>query len=236
MSWTDFCAIDTISKLVKKFNIDTLIETGTFRSQNARVMSSIFSNVLTCEVNDEYYWYSVNKTLFIPNIKVMHKNSVDFLKLVSLSSNKNLFYYLDAHFYDPTLPKEEKFVVKKELKSINSNCNCIIVIHDFDTENGLGHLVYDRDSLNFDVVQSELYRINPNFVYYTNDLSTCDIVTIDDISSNKLPNLSVDNENIDSLKFVWSNPFKTYRGILYCLPTEVDSYVYNIKKRDDWSK
>ena len=230
MSWTDFGAIETISKLVQEFKTDTLIETGTFRAQNARVMSSVFKRIFTCEVNNEYYKESCLKTLELPNVKVAHLDSSIFLKHISETFEEPLYYYLDAHFYDASLPKEERFTVKKELQSIQPSDNCIIAIHDFDTKNGLGHLVYDEIPLDFDIVKEGLNKINPNFIYYINYKEACTIVTAADIAIGKLPPLELDKENLDSMAFVWSHPFKTYRGILYCVPKELDLTFYNLHK------
>ena len=228
MSWTDLKAIENFSKLSKEFNISTLVETGTFRAQGARVMSSIFKQVLSCEINTKYYRDACYKTMEIPNVKVIHQDSTEFLSFISATFKEPLLYYLDAHFYDASLPKEERFTVKKELQSIQPNNNSIIIIHDFDTKNGLGHLIYDDIHLDFNIVKEELQKINNNFNYYVNYKEACKIVTANDFISRKLLPLELDSENIDSLDFIWSHPFKTYRGILYCIPKELNLLNYEL--------
>ncbi|MFA5394976.1 MAG: hypothetical protein WC346_03050 [Methanogenium sp.] len=232
MSWTDFKAVETFCKLRDEFNIKYYIETGTFRAQGARVMSSFFDEVFTCEISLNYYIQAKKNIKDIPNIRVFLEDSPTFLKILSRVFYDPAFYYLDAHFYDPNLPKEERFTVKKELEAIKPSKNCVIAIHDFDTRNGLGHLVYDGIPLDFEVVKEGLRKINPDFVFYTNYKDACKIVTKEDITTGKLPHLQLTLDMEDSLNFIWSDPFKTYRGILYCVPKELDLTKYELHKVD----
>ncbi len=232
MSWTDFKAIDTFCKLKDEFAIKAFIETGTFRAQGARVMSAYFQDVFTCEVNLDYYIAAKKNVKDIPNVRVFFEDSSVFLKVLSRVFYDPVFYYLDAHFYDPTLPKAERFTVKRELASIKPSKNCVIAIHDFDTRNGLGHLVYDGIPLDFEIVKEGLRKINPDFVFYTNYKEACKIVTVNDIIAGKLPALQLTFDMEDSLKFIWSDSFKTYRGILYCVPKELDLTKYELHKVD----
>jgi len=51
-----------------------------------------------------------------------------------------------------------------------------------------------------------------NFYWYTNKLSSCDILKIEETD---------DEDMKENLVYAWSKPEKTYRGILYCLPTKL---------------
>lgn len=223
MSWTDKKAIEQITKLRDYYSISTFIETGTFKGVNAAVHANNFEIVVTCEKIEEYYWEAKDKLFHFPNVYVVLANSPDFLEHINrlTSGIELIFIYLDAHFYDPSLKPEDRWVVIKELQALRGAHNCVIAIHDFDC-NGLGHLTYDGQNLNFELLKPYLYGVNPNFHYYGNTKETCDILTKERVSSGEIPNLILDDVTDNNLTYAWSNETKTYRGILYCTPTALD--------------
>lgn len=223
MSWTDKKAVEQIKKLKDKFNIKTLVETGTFKGINARLHSSNFDEVLTCEIMEEYFSSASEKLKDYQNVKIFKKSSPDFLKeFVEEYNKKNrtdfILFYLDAHFYNPSLPPEKRFVVLDELKALKGFKNAVILIHDFD--NGLGHITYDGRPLNLDILKNNLMDVNPDFRLYTNDLDSCDIVK-PNLKDIKEAGLVLDEETLDNLEYAWSSPRLTYRGILYAIPEEL---------------
>jgi hypothetical protein len=233
MSWTDKSAVRTIVKLSQEFNITRMYETGTFKGVNARLYANHFMMVFTCE-KDKNYYKEVVKNL-PPNVFASNLSSADFLfRYCNSAKSMNMFipmplFYLDAHFYDPSLPPDKRFVVLDELKELQDFGDCVIVIHDFKVDD-LGHIVYDGIPLDFNLVKEALRKVNPNFVYYTNSKEFCDIVTIDEVKENKILGLSPTPDVLDNLGYVWSKPEKTYRGILYCVPKELDLKNYELKK------
>lgn len=218
MSWTDLGAIRTIRQLRDFFGLETFVETGTFKGINAQVQSRNFKWVYTCEINPRFYREAKSRLRQRKNVVCVNQDSSEFLRQFK---GKKLFY-LDAHFYNPKGPR---WVVKDELKSIPSNDECVIVIHDFD--NGLGHCIYDGERLGMDVVQQGLSRINPRFHYYTNRLEDCDILT---------PEMAADEVMKDNLKYAWSSPRLTYRGLLYAVPRELPNEFKLRKIGDSHSK
>lgn len=200
MSWTDLASIEHIKKLRDIYNVKTFVETGTHKGTNAKLHGKNFNLVVTCDI--------INNVSgdFGPNVSFHISDSSEFLR--DLVVKEPPIYYLDAHFYDPK--RDNKFVVLDELKALEGNTNCVIIIHDFD--NGLGHITYDGQPLNLELLKEHLLNVNPNFKFYTNELSSCNIKKLEDAE---------DWDEFDNLKYVWSKPEKTYRGILYCTPTEV---------------
>lgn len=223
MSWTDKIALETIWQLAKDFKIDTFIETGTYKGTNALVQSRNFKYVNTCEIVPEYIRLASIKLRDESNVEILNMYSPKFLRKMKKKFKKNtIFIYLDAHFYNPELPPEKRFVVLDELNALENISNCIIAIHDFD--NGeFGHITYDGQSLNFELLTEKLKNVNKDFHYYTN-------IKTDIIKSGKEIGLEDDEEMISTLKFVWSAPEKTKRGILYCVPKELDLTKYNLRK------
>lgn len=216
MSWTDRKSIEHIKKIRDLFKVDVFVETGSNMGINSEVHSKNFKVIFTCENNKKYYNKASKRLDKYKNIIISYSDSPYFLKkvfkLISFKDINNLpIIYLDAHFYDPKKPKGKgKFVVLNELRALKGR-DCILVIHDFD--NNLGHITYDGISLDMKLLKKDLLKINPNFKFYTNELSSCDIMKISETK---------DKEMIKNLKYTWSKPEKTYRGILYCLPKKVN--------------
>jgi len=220
MSWTDSKSIEVIKYLRDKYSIKTFVETGTFKGINARLHSKNFKLVITCENNNTYYQQAKDNFNFYPryqNIILRNENSPDFVK--KLSINKYIFY-LDAHFYNKNIPKKDRFVVLKELNNMTKFKDSVIIIHDFD--NGLGHITYDGIKLNMELLRKKLLRINKNFFFYTNTLDGCDPLKpiAQDIRD---AGLEIDFDTLDNINYAWTEPRRTYRGFLYCLPTELNS-------------
>lgn len=224
MSWSDVTALEQIKKLRDVFGVKLFIETGTFKGVNAAVHANNFEYVVTVEKDEKYFAMAVSKLRFFSNTTVFRSDSASFLSSPKfngfLSKYGQAIIYLDAHFYNPELPPEQRWVILQELEALSNTRNVIIVIHDFD--NGLGHLEYDKQSMNFEFLQRALKRINPNFHYYTNTKETCDIITKERVASGEVPNLVLDDSTADNLDYAWSNESKTYRGILYCVPEALD--------------
>lgn len=213
MSWTDKKSVEVIKYLRDKFKINTLVETGTFKGINARLHSKNFKYVLTCEKILDYYKEARRNLSKCDNVTMLWQDSAEFLS--ELPRDKYIFY-LDAHFYDPELPKGKgKFVVLRELESMEKFKRSIIIIHDFC--NGLGGIKYDGIELDMDLLRKPLLNINPNFYFYTNKLESCEIVKPDPKSARKA-GLKADKDTLSNLEYAWKTPRLTYRGILYCLP------------------
>ncbi len=221
MSWTDNQSIKVMKYLRDKFKINTFIETGTYVGVNSQLQSKNFIQVITCEKVDEYYLKAKKRLKDCENVLPLHEDSTSFLRDCKFAwnlseGNKPPFIYLDAHFYDPKMPKGKgKFVILDELKAMKGWSNVVIAVHDFD--NNLGHINYDGIPLDLDLMRKGLNGINPNFHFYTNTLAGCDIVKNNE-KSIKQAGLPYDKEVRKNLKYAWQEPRLTYRGILYALP------------------
>lgn len=228
MSWTDRQSVKVMKYLRDKYEISDFVETGTHVGINAELQSKNFKNVYTCEKNEEFYNIAKRNLKNCDNVQIFLEDSPSFLHRytqyqkyidIPIVDRYIPLFYLDAHFYDPKLPKEKRFVVLDELDALKNIIGCVITIHDFC--NGLGGLVYDDVPLDFKILEDKLHKINPNFNYYTNQLSSCDIVK-EDFSDIRKAGLEPTNDIIESLEYVWSKPEKTYRGLLYATPTKLN--------------
>ncbi len=228
MSWSDAAALKEIKKFRDQFNIGLFIETGTFHGVGSAVQAENFHRVITIEINDNYYKSACEKLKLYNNIEVKHGDSAIMLEGLRdlIRSELYVFIYLDAHFYDKTLPINKRWVVLRELEALKNTDNIIIAIHDFD--NGLGHLVYDGQSMDLKLLAESLSKVNPNFYYYTNTKETCDIITKERVAAGEIKNLVLDEVTADNLDYAWTSEEKAYRGILYCVPEELDLTKFNL--------
>ena len=222
MSWTDSQIVNVIKYLRDKYNIKTFVETGTFKGINAELHSKNFKRVITCEKNHAYYKQAKDRLEWnvynaYKNVLLVNEDSPEFLKKLTLGT---YIFYLDAHFFDLSLPKgKRKFVVLRELQNMKKFKDSIIIIHDF--KNNLGGICYEGINLDFNLLKKSLNKINKHFFFYTNTLEGCNPVKMN-IEEIKQAGLRIDEDTLSNLEYMWSAPRLTYRGVLYCLPTELN--------------
>lgn len=133
-------------EIKNKFNLDTVIETGTYHGVTTEWFANNFDNVYTVECNETYYKEAQNRISKYSNVKSYLKDSPIFLgeTLDSVKENKTIVF-LDAHWY--TNP------VLKELEAIkNSGKKPILAIHDFKVPNrpDFGYDVYPDQGIVYD--------------------------------------------------------------------------------------
>lgn len=227
MSWTDKVSLQTLKQLRDDFKIRFFLETGTFKAINAIVQSDNFDYVFTCENNPEFLAIIDKKIQPLYNIYCFNSTSSMFLKHLKPKidkSNETILVYLDAHFYNPNLPIEKRFVVLDELDELVNTPNVIIVVHDFD--NGqFGHITYDGINLDLALMKSRLLLVNPNFKFYTN--TECDVYNETNIGE-----LIKDTDALDNIKYANSSPQKRDRGILYAIPSNLNIDLSKYKLRE----
>ncbi len=229
MSWTDQMAIEQILKLKKEFKINTAIATGTYKGNDVMLYAQYFNEVYSMDVSDEYLTIARERLKGYDNIVIGRMPSDEFLRGFKCAydicdSDDVIYFYLDAHFYNPKAKPEDRWVVVKELQALEDFPNCVIAIHDFD--NGeLGHLIYDGEHMGWNVVGEYIQKVNPNFYYYTNTKGYCDIYNEETI---KQSSILVDEHTLDNLHYANSSDIKKYRGILYAVPRELDLNKYEL--------
>lgn len=228
MSWHDRIARETIIHLQKDFKIKLAVETGTFKGVNVEWLCQHFPYVHTIEKNKEYNKIAQQrlKDTHYLNYNLYCGESIDYLVFMDsyrksrILDKLSVFFYLDAHFYDPL--RTQKFVVVDELKALRDFRDCVICIHDFD--NGqFGGLCYDGQKLDWSVVGKHLKGINPHFSYYTN--TECDIYTEENIVG-----VTVDEVVLDNLRTFKG---RDQRGLLYATPSPLDLSKYKLRELNE---
>jgi len=166
---SDRYAAEDIVKLKNFFDIDVMIETGTFYGATTRYLSTIAKEVHSIEIVANTYDHAKNameKEGKFNNVKLHLGNSSNVLDniLKTIDKTKPILFYLDAHWYD-------YWPILDELKMIGKYChnNAIIVIDDFQVPNNdLGYDSYGSQPLNYDYIRSTLKVVYDTYGYYYN--------------------------------------------------------------------
>ena len=228
MSWTDRFAREAILKLRDDFKINTMLETGTYKGVNAELYAQHFDHVLTVDIHDEYLNVASKRLEKYKNVEIWKMNSWELIErfienYTRMGRDDTVLFYLDAHFFDPSLFGEDRWVILKELRALKNFDNCVVCIDDFDCEN-MGHLRYGGEELNWNLIKE---YVNPKLFVYSNTRKWCDIYNENTIQ--ELP-ITVDWHVLDTLQYANSSDEKKYRGRIYFVPRELDLINYNLKK------
>lgn len=161
-----------IQKLIDKFEITRIIETGTYLGGTTRQFAQMVKTVTTIELNDEHFNKASENLKECKNVFIHKGSSPEFLKAFLAGKfasgiDDNLLFFLDAHWgnYCPLLD-ELKIIAEFKLKPV-------IVIHDFKVPNrpDLGFDSYNGQDLDYNYIHASLMAIygekDFNFHYNT---------------------------------------------------------------------
>ncbi|MSS74062.1 hypothetical protein EXS72_00275 [Candidatus Pacearchaeota archaeon] len=125
----DVISMRLFKEIVEHFQIDTIVETGTFRGYTTELLAKMFPKIkiYTCEINDFNYKHAKKNLSKYKNVHVFKGTSPKFLTY--LINNKligeNTLFYLDAHWLDDWPLEEELKIISTRLE------NAIAIIDDF---------------------------------------------------------------------------------------------------------
>lgn len=118
---------EELKKLCEKFNVNTIIETGTYHGGSTRRLATLAPKVFTIESKKENFDYSRNSLTGISNVHCIFGNSSVMLPglLHGMNAKDSFLFFLDAHWeaHNPLID-ELKAIAAKGLKPL-------IFIHDF---------------------------------------------------------------------------------------------------------
>lgn len=137
---------DRIRKLIKDFNINLVIEGGTYLGGTARRLAMMCKEVATIEINMEYFTRAEKTLEACKNVTQFFGSTVEVLpELLEVHKDKNILFFSDAHW-------EEFNPMLAELEIIQfSGIKPVIAIHDFKVP---GH-----PELGFDTYKNIVYEI-----------------------------------------------------------------------------
>lgn len=135
-----------IQEIVKRNNIHTIVETGSFRGNTTREFSKMATVVHSIEVSKEHLDIAENTCQGIDNIIFHFGSSEAILPYILEKCSKRLFMFLDAHWNDYCPLRDELKVIK------DSGLKPCIAIHDWK--------VPDRPLFGFDIYKGQAYELS----------------------------------------------------------------------------
>jgi hypothetical protein len=189
----DFYLRIEFEKLIKKFKINNIVETGTFMGDTTKEFSKMAENVYTIESNKKFYLRAKKNLIHCTNVRSFLGDSPIILNRILSILRGNTLFFLDAHWGNHWPILDELKIISKfpHLK------NSIIVIHDFYVPGknfGFDSYYYNSSSnfelflkrvigvigrllkmrliekqrLDYEFVKKSIEGINPLFKYYYN--------------------------------------------------------------------
>ncbi len=179
-------------KLVKKFNIKNIVETGTSRGDTTKEFSKMVKNIYTIESVKKTYISSKETLKEFKNVNVYYGSSPDVLRKILPSIKGNTLFFLDAHWgnYWPILDE------LREISKIPTLSESVLVIHDFYVpekdfgfdsyyysesplelflKKGIGFFgrllkmnLIEKQKLDYGFIKEDLDKINANYKYRYN--------------------------------------------------------------------
>lgn len=125
-----------IEHLLEAMDVACIVETGTYRGTTTLFFSAFGLPVITVESNPRYYMHSRLRLRPIPEVTVVHQDSVAFLRdrlPRQRSADDLILFYLDAHWYTHLPTTAEIETIMKHFR------NHIIVIDDFEVPGDSGY-------------------------------------------------------------------------------------------------
>ncbi len=147
--------LSLLRKIIKEYNITSIVETGTFLGYTTELLAKEFPNldIYTSEINPDFYKKAKKNLKNYKKIHIYNQTSPEFIK--GLINEKKLgdrpFFYLDAHWLDDWPLEQELQIISKNIKS------AVISIDDFKVE-GDSRFIYDS----YNGKECSLALVNPN--------------------------------------------------------------------------
>lgn len=142
-----------IAKLIKEYNINTIVETGTYKGWSAKKLAEFGLPVFTIEISKENFdagdpFLKDSKNVY----RYLGSSPTVMDEILDERDLKNTLFFLDAHWGDYWPIHDEILTMKKY------NLKPVILIHDFyvPDENGkakFGYDVYKGQALDYKFVK-----------------------------------------------------------------------------------
>ena len=162
-----------VGQYAQQFNVDTLVETGTYMGEMIRATKDIFREIFSIELGDELYKEAKKKFAKYPYISIIHGDSAKVLPKILKSLKRPCLFWLDAHYSGGiTVKGNIETPIAEELRAILSHPvrNHIILIDDARCFNGKNdyptvewlkdYILKCRPNWNFEI-KNDIIRIHP---------------------------------------------------------------------------
>jgi len=156
--------------LVKSYEPEYIIETGTYHGVTTKFLNEFNLPVLTTEINKDFFDIAANNLKDCLNVTMCLEDSVSALeKKLTLFFNKKVLAFLDSHWLsDDVLERELIFFKKLEIPPV-------LLIHDFYVPGkDFGYDVYNQKRYDYETYKpyfDNLYSEN-NYTHSYNEQAT----------------------------------------------------------------
>ncbi len=115
-------------ELNERFSFSAIIETGAHRGTTTALFAEAEVPVYSIEVMARFASYSSARFCRQPHVQILHGDSRQLLRQLAQSSEvprDNVFFYLDAHWYDDLPLREEIDIIRQHWT------NWVVMVDDF---------------------------------------------------------------------------------------------------------
>lgn len=121
-----------------KFDLNTLVETGTFQGEMVEAQRKNFRNIYSIELSHDYYQKAVEKFERFKHIQIIEGDSSVKLKEVTKILNEPALFWLDGHYSGGKTAKGDlNCPIYRELDTVfSTNFDHVLVIDDAKDFNG----------------------------------------------------------------------------------------------------
>lgn len=147
---------DRIKQIVKDYDIDTIVEGGAFLGGTTRQFAFMAENVISIEIQLDYFIRASKFTQEYSNVKIIHGDTVGELpRIIKVLKDKKYLFFSDAHWYDNNPMLAELEIIK------GSGTKPIIAIHDFKVPGHpeLGFDTYNGQDYEWDWIKAGIEKI-----------------------------------------------------------------------------
>jgi predicted O-methyltransferase YrrM len=144
---------EKIIDIIKKFNINTIVETGVHEGRSTLEFSYLVENVIGVDILEESILTAkkridnsnrTNVKLYVGNSPLVLSSIIDDI------DTEHTIFFLDAHW-------ETYWPINDEIKTLHKNKG-IIIVHDFLVPNHpeLGYDAYNNQPFNYEFIKQSL--------------------------------------------------------------------------------
>lgn len=167
-SYSDMFLLEETIRLIQKYQIKRIVETGTQYGNSTYILSQLVEKVDSIELKIDNYNRAKTTLREVTNITLHCGNSVDVLKQIISDGETNLLLFLDAHGIAAS-----ECPIRSELDSlVEKNIKPVLIIHDFLVPGWHSNVYYKELKVeNLQDKLDKLYGINKWSCHY-NTLET----------------------------------------------------------------
>lgn len=162
----------TIISYAKNYQLDTLVETGTYLGDTVKALMPYFRKIISIELDQELYERAQFRFRRAKNVLLVRGDSSDKLPGVMKRIDKPVIFWLDGHYSGDISAKGAlKTPIRKELETILSHKikNHVVLIddardfsgrNDYPTVRAIKDIVETNSNYDFSV-ENDIMRIVP---------------------------------------------------------------------------